>query len=405
MKKKIGIGVGLLFVLILAIVGIRNLMAEKNNAQEEVEDLYGIEYYTVPDMEQVFINGVVKPEQSQEFQKEELLGEMGNLQVENGETVEEGTLLYTYENKEIAAQIIDMQNQAKRMETQKTNADNKQALAIKIWNNTPEEERMETLEEIKMNMSTSDMKAEINELYNTVESLKEEQYTNVTAPFKGKVYIPEEKDANTALLKLISDNFYVSGTVNERDVEKLAIDQLADIKMLSTDQTITGKVSFIDPNPTGESSEVASYGMGGGEDSTMSNYPIKLTLDSLEGVRNGYHVQAVINLGDLDVKIPTEAIHEEDEEYYVLVNDFGTVVRRVIQLGEEEGDTTTVTSGLEAEDQIIVSSQEPIIEGQVLSESSEMMIDEIDSPDDDPVEGSDSSDIEEEPIDETTEEE
>ena len=63
MKKKIGIGVGLLFVLILAIVGIRNLMAEQNNASEEGEDLYGIEYYRVPDMEQVFINGVVKPEQ------------------------------------------------------------------------------------------------------------------------------------------------------------------------------------------------------------------------------------------------------------------------------------------------------------------------------------------------------
>lgn len=403
MKKKIGIGVGLLFVLTLAIVGIRNLMAEQNNAAEDGEDLYGIEYYTVPDMEQVFINGVVKPKQSQEFQKEAVLGDMGDIRVTNGETVEEGTLLYTYENKEVATQIIDLQNQVKRMETQKANADNKQALAIKIWNNTPEEERMETLEEIKMNMSTNDMKAEINELYNTIESLKEEQYTDVTAPFKGKVYIPEEKDANTALLKLISDEFYVSGTVNERDVEKLALDQLADIKMLSTDQTVTGKVSFIDPNPAGESSEAASYGMGGGDGSTMSNYPIKLTLDSLEGIRNGYHVQAVINLGDLIVRIPMAAIHEEDEQYYVLVNDFGTVVRRVIQLGEEDGDTTTVTSGLEAEDQIIVSSQEPITEGQVLSETYEPSPEEAASDAEVETESSDSPDLEE-AVDDTTEE-
>ena len=404
MKKKIGIGVSLLFVLILAIFGIRNLMTEQNKALEDDEDLYGIEYYTVPDMEQVFINGVVKPEQSQEFQKEAVLGDMGDIQVANGETVEEGTLLYTYENKEVATQIIDLHNQAKRMETQKANADNRRDLAIKIWNNTPEEERMETLEEIKMNLSTNDIKAEINEMYSTIESLKEEQYTDVTAPFKGKVYIPEEKDANSALLKLISDEFYVSGTVNERDVEKLALDQLADIKMLSTDLTVTGKVSFIDPNPAGESSEVASFGMAGGSDLTMSNYPIKLTLDSLEGIRNGYHVQAVINLGDLIVKIPTEAIHEEDEQYYVLVNDFGTVVRRVIQLGEEAGDRTTVTSGLEAEDQIIVSSQEPITEGQVLSESYEPSPEEIYEDTESEIENKDSSDLEE-PVNDTVEEE
>ena len=379
-------------------------MTEQNKALEDDEDLYGIEYYTVPDMEQVFINGVVKPEQSQEFQKEAVLGDMGDIQVANGETVEEGTLLYTYENKEVATQIIDLHNQAKRMETQKANADNRRDLAIKIWNNTPEEERMETLEEIKMNLSTNDIKAEINEMYSTIESLKEEQYTDVTAPFKGKVYIPEEKDANSALLKLISDEFYVSGTVNERDVEKLALDQLADIKMLSTDLTVTGKVSFIDPNPAGESSEVASFGMAGGSDLTMSNYPIKLTLDSLEGIRNGYHVQAVINLGDLIVKIPTEAIHEEDEQYYVLVNDFGTVVRRVIQLGEEAGDTTTVTSGLEAEDQIIVSSQEPITEGQVLSESYEPSPEEIYEDTESEIENKDSSDLEE-PVNDTVEEE
>lgn len=31
------------------------------------EDPYGIEYYTVPAIEQIFVNGVVTPEQSQEF--------------------------------------------------------------------------------------------------------------------------------------------------------------------------------------------------------------------------------------------------------------------------------------------------------------------------------------------------
>lgn len=367
MKKKIGIGLGVLVLFAVVFFGVNKLMASKGEVYEEEEDPYGIEYYTVPDMDQVFVNGVIKPEQSQEFQKEEALGNIGEIQVENGDTVEAGTLLYTYESKDITTQIIDLQNQAQKMETQKANADNKLALAIKIWHNTAEEERMQTLEEIKMDMSTDDMGAEIREIYNTIESLKEEQFTNVLAPFTGKVYIPEEKDAESAILKLISDNFYVSGTVNERDVEKLAVEQLADIKVISNDRTVTGKVSFIDLNPADGGNDDMGY-MGGNDGPAMSNYPIKLSLDSLEGIRNGYHVQAVINLGESAIKVPTKAIHQEEDQYYVLVNDFGTVVRRVIQIGEEEAENTIITSGLEAEDQIIISSKLPIEEGQVLSE-------------------------------------
>lgn len=379
MKKKIGIGVGILLVLTVAIMGIKKLRAWQIEVLPEEEDPYGIEYYTVPDMEQVFVNGIVKPLQSQEFQKEEALGNMGEIQVVNGDTVEEGTLLYTYENKDVTTQIIDLKNQVQKMETQKVNAESKRALAIKIWNETPAEERGQSLEELKMEMSTDDIGAEIKELYNTIESLKEEQYTNVKAPFKGKIYIPEEIDANSAILKLISDEFYVSGTVNERDVEKLAPEQLADIKVLSTDQTVTGKVSFIDANPEGEGGDEYGYGMGGDEAGAMSKYPIKLSLDSLEGIRNGYHVQAVINLGDSAIKIPTQAIHEEEGQYYVLVNDFGTVIRRIIQIGEEEAETTIVTSGLETEDQIIVSSKVPVTEGQVLSDSIGTVSGELDT--------------------------
>lgn len=379
MKKKIGIGVGILLVLTVAIMGIKKLRAWQIEVLPEEEDPYGIEYYTVPDMEQVFVNGIVKPLQSQEFQKEEALGNMGEIQVVNGDTVEEGTLLYTYENKDVTTQIIDLKNQVQKMETQKVNAESKRALAIKIWNETPAEERGQSLEELKMEMSTDDISAEIKELYNTIESLKEEQYTNVKAPFKGKIYIPEEIDANSAILKLISDEFYVSGTVNERDVEKLAPEQLADIKVLSTDQTVTGKVSFIDANPEGEGGDEYGYGMGGDEAGAMSKYPIKLSLDSLEGIRNGYHVQAVINLGDSAIKIPTQAIHEEEGQYYVLVNDFGTVIRRIIQIGEEEAETTIVTSGLETEDQIIVSSKVPVTEGQVLSDSIGTVSGELDT--------------------------
>ena len=53
------------------------------------------------------------------------------------------------------------------------------------------------------------------------------------------------------------------------------------------------------------------------------------------------------------ILIPDEAIHTEGDVTYVLVNDFGSVVRRVINIGEKTADGVPVTSGLEAEDEII----------------------------------------------------
>lgn len=368
MKKKIGIGIGILVAIIIITVVVTSTLRSRNQLAQQEEDPFGIEYYRVPDMEQVFVNGIVKPEESQEFRKEEELGTAGEIQVKNGESVIKNRLLYTYENKEVAKQINDLENQSARMETQKANAQYKLNLAIKRWNNQPAEERTQTLEEIKMDMSTADIDAEIKELNSNAKSLNGERYTQILAPFNGKVYIPEVKNAESAMLKLISDNFYVSGTVNERDVSKLAPGQGADIKVISNDKTVTGKVDFIDLNPLEEASE----GGIGGDSSTMSSYPVKVSLDSLEGIRNGYHVQAVINIGKSEVTIPTKSINKEKDQVYVLVNDFGTIVRRVIQTGKEQGEKTVVTSGLEAEDQIILSSKKPVKEGQVLTTSPEI---------------------------------
>ena len=62
MKKKIGIGIGIGVLVILIIMGlviVRSFFSSKEQATEIEEDPYGIEYYVVPNMEQVFVNGIV----------------------------------------------------------------------------------------------------------------------------------------------------------------------------------------------------------------------------------------------------------------------------------------------------------------------------------------------------------
>ena len=349
-------------VVIIAAVFLVNYFGKQNSDEIIVdEDPFGIEYYTVPTMNQIFVNGVVTPEQSQEFYREESLGDRGELQVENGQIVEKDTLLYGYTNDTLQKEINQLYNEAARLETNRANTAYKQQLAIDRWYASSEEERSQTLDEITMDFNLYEIDSQIQEIYSNIASMEEKVNTEVMAPFKGKIVIPEEKKSDAPLLKLISENFYVSGTVNEKDLEKVELDQVADITVVSNGYTTLGKVSFVDTTPTNENAD--PYGGV----STMSSYPVKLSFDSLEKIVNGYHVQATINMEENQVVIPKESIHKEGDIQFVLVNDFGSVARRVIQTGEEMDEGIVVTSGLEAEDEIIVSSQIEINEGDLLN--------------------------------------
>lgn len=374
MKKK-NLLWGIIIGVIVIISGVFLINYLKNKDLEEVvvdEDPYGIEYYNVPPMDQIFVNGVVTPEESQEFYREETLGVRGDLQVENGQVVTEGTLLYSYTNEVLQKEISQLYNEAARLETDRANTAYKQQLAIDRWYESSEEERGQTLEEITMDFNLYALDSQIQEIYSNIATMEEKVYTEVTAPFEGKVVIPEEKKAEAPLLKLISENFYVSGTINEKDLEKVKVDQVADITVISNGYTTLGKVSFVDTTPTNENSDPYEG------TSTMSSYPVKLSFNSLERIVNGYHVQATINMEENQVVIPKESIHTEGEIQYVLVNDFGSVVRRVIQTGEETDEGIAVTSGLEAEDEIIVSSQVEVNEGDLLNpEMMEMDIESV----------------------------
>lgn len=362
MKRKKWLWAGIAAACLMGTAVILPGFIQRQGAEETVpeEDPFGIEYYTVPAMKQVFVNGVVTPEQSQEFYRESNLGIRGELQVANGQVVEEGSLLYSYTNEDLQREINQLYNEAARLETNRANAAYKMQLAIDRWYGLKEEERTQTIEEIRMDFNLHELDSQIQEIYNNIASMEEKVYTEVTAPFRGKVVIPEEQKAEAPLLKLISENFYVSGTINEKDLEKVQIGQAADITVISNGYTTLGKVSYVDTTPTNENPDPYAG------TATMSSYPVKLSFDSLDRIVNGYHVQATINLEENQVVIPKEALHAEGDLEYVLVNDFGSVARRVIKTGEETAEGISVTSGLEAEDEIIVSSRVEIQEGDLL---------------------------------------
>ncbi|MGX7232980.1 HlyD family efflux transporter periplasmic adaptor subunit [Enterococcus italicus] len=335
-------------------------------SKEELE----ITYFDVPEMDQVYINGKVQPEQSQAYILGEEKKSVPTLKVQNGQVVDAGTVLYEVEDPAVTSEIENQTNALTRQANRKNTLYGKWNRAIDQWKKTSVEERTTTKEELDNQFQTElDTILEEEQYINeTLADLNEKQIIQTTADFKGKVAIPEVKEANTPIMRLISETLYVAGTVNEKDLEKIQVNQKANLTIVSNGTTLSGHIQYIDANPPEQNSEASG---DGGQATNLSSYKVKLSIDEPEKVKNGYHIQAAINVGEeTPIFIPTAAIHQEGETSYVLVNDFGSVIRKAIVLAEEEGETTHIVSGLEAGDRIIVSSKTEVKEGDVIDTTS-----------------------------------
>lgn len=375
MKKRTKIIVGVVGAAVLIIGGFK-LFSPKGNDAKSASTEPEIEYFNLEGADQVFINGSVTPVRSQEFVKDTSLGKLGDLQVENGALVEEGTLLYQYIDPNSDKEIADIKANIQSTQADRYKAARQMELELqqlKDGSAQPSEDGEAVSGDTAANRESIALKYDINgfdvrlgQMEQQLTDVLERQVNKVTAPFKGKVSIPQDKNRDSAILNLTSEDFYVVGTVNEKDVEKIKVDQPADIQTISNKKNMKGKITYISevPNvaPTAEAT-----GNGGG--SNLSNYTVKLSLESAEGIKNGFHVQAAINLNNKKMMIPKKAVQYDKEQAYVLVDDFGTVLKKnitVVTPKEATGDEVEVSSGLEAMDRIIVSSSKKLKDGDVL---------------------------------------
>ncbi|WP_429949250.1 efflux RND transporter periplasmic adaptor subunit [Enterococcus sp. AZ101] len=374
MKKRTMIIVGVIAVVCIGIFVLPSLLGGNKEAGSEkktVSEDLGIEYFDVPDIEQVYINGVIQPEQAEAFAKDSKMTSTPEIKVKNGDVVEPETELFTYEDKEVTKEIEAQNNTLSKLATKKQNIYNKWNRAIDNFNKAKEEERNTTGAAIneQHQAEIDGVDEEILFSNETIADLTTKQFISTKAKFKGRVSIPEVKDENAPVLRLTSDGLYVAGKVNEKDLMKIAVDQKANLSVVSSGTTVTGKISYIDDNPPEAKADQGENTSGEG---TMSTYNVKLALDSLEGIKNGYHMQATINIGDnKPIEVPKKAIHEQDGKKYVLVNDFGSVIRRDVQVGEEKEGSMVINSGLESADRIIVSSKKDVKEGDLIEEDNQ----------------------------------
>lgn len=336
-NKKIVIGVGI-FIIITLGAGVFIYNKNKlNGGKSTIEESY-IETYTIADNEKIFINGAITPTKSQDFNP--VQDEISKLNVTNGKVVKEGDLLYTIKNQSILDEIDGLKTQITQLK--KTNTNNDPVLS-------------------------AELNTEISKLNAQISVLDKKAYINTYAPFAGKVYL-NNQDQNsqgieqTSFMTLQSNEFYMKGQASEQDLPKLQIDNPVDVLVFANNQKLNGRISFISDRPSTNSDQM---NMGG--QSNLSYYDVNISFDNQEGLTNGFHVQASIEIQGSFVKIPTsaviESVVEEKTEFYVFEDLNGILKKRIIDIYDQNDEFTTVQSGLDKNISIIRYPSEEMKEG------------------------------------------
>ncbi|MCX0368046.1 efflux RND transporter periplasmic adaptor subunit [Clostridium perfringens] len=372
MKKKYIIAI--VTVVILAGVGVGSYFLKQSMNKESVATM---EIYTVPSTDKVFVNGKIEPEKVENIFLDATKGTVDKVEVENGDVVEKGDILFTYKNDQVQSQVEQLELQLNSAKNQKEEINKQNAEAKKqledlkkagLENQMPQGGQMPNLgQNAGGEISTGSVDEQIKLLEKQIKALKDKEYYKITAPIGGKVILAESSTNPTQpYITVESGDYYISGSVNEKDQPKIKEGQEVQITILSTNKNINGKISSVGNTPIDNGASLAAQtGAQGGAGGNMSYYEVKITPDSQEDLTNGFHVQASVNLDKKPIEIPKEAILSVDNEEFVFKNVDGKLVKQVITYSPKEGseDEVIVSSGLNEEDKIVSNPTPNMKEG------------------------------------------
>lgn len=369
MKKKYIIAI--VTVVVLVGVGVGSYFLKQSMNKESVATM---EIYTVPSTDKVFVNGKIEPEKVENIFLDATKGTVDKVEVKNGDVVEKGAPLFTYKNEQVQSQIEQLELQLNSAKSQKEEIQ-KQSEEAKKQLEAIKNSGLEGQQSGQMpsggNLSTGSVDDQIKLLEKQIKSLKDKEYYTVTSPISGKVILSETSGNPTQpYITLESSNYYISGTVNEKDQPKIKEDQEVEINILSTNKNIKGKITSVGNTPVDSGNALAAQAgaQGGSAGGSMSYYNVNITPDSQEDLTNGFHVQASVNLEQKPIEIPKTAILNVDNEEFVFKNVDGKLVKQVITYSSKEGneEIVIVNSGLNEEDKIVSNPTPNMKEGMAV---------------------------------------
>lgn len=317
--------------------------------------------------------GVVEPQNTWEI-KLENERTVKECYVKEGDEVKTGQDLFVYDTTDDEDKLAQAEIDLERCQNDIEVAQSSKAQYEKESKNASEEDRLQITNSIlqaENQIKQSEYEYKSKEL--EIEQLKSRiADATVTSDIDGVVksirdpnasssdYSDSSSDAYITILEV--GGYRVKGTVNEQNIDQVT-EGMEMIVYSRVDSAVTWKGTISEINrDEGESSSSDYYYMSSSSDNTSStNYPFYVELDSSDNMILGQHVYMEPDLGQGDKK---EGIWLDD--YYFITEDDGstyyvwaasssnTLEKRAVTLGEYDEDMATyqVLEGLTEEDYI-----------------------------------------------------
>jgi HlyD family secretion protein len=332
------------------------------------------------------LSGVVQAQSTVDFKKDEDK-KITSVNVQEGQAVKAGDVLFTYDTSEASNNIAEA-----NLEIEQLNSDiaslNDQITQLQnqLQSATGDDKLSYTTEIQSKQTSIRSDQYEIQSKENDISRYEQEVASGtVKSTIDGTVKAVNPDggtDASGNILPVVSitqsGDLRVKGTLDEVSVGTLTGGQAVLIRSRADEtQTWSGTVAQIDQEP----SSTASTDMYNSSDTSnqASKYPFYVTLSSSEGLMLGQHVYIEPDLGQNTAKTgiwldASYIVTEDDGSTYVWVSDNGRLHKTAVETGQkdEEQNTVEITGGL-SEDDAIAWPDETCTEGAKTQDLSSLM--------------------------------
>lgn len=383
-KKKKWIIIGVIaLIVIVAAVNIFVMQGKKKGTANT--DAVSFEKVTERKLNNTkLISGQVKPGNIESFYADPTKGKVKDIAVKEGQEVEKGTKLFSYDNEEINLQMkqadLDQKMADMRYDQGKKKIDSLKKEIKKVKDSGAGKEVTDPMEEqvseLEMAQKTTDLEKEKGKLQKEELSKKQKELT-IYSNFTGVVQKLDKDAAQSssqalggqgkAFLQVASkDPFQVQGTLTELQKSQIQKDQTFTVTAKANNKKKwTGKITEVSEFPT--SAEMAQAAGEGTQN--MSQYTYKASLDGQDGLSPGYHVSLQVNLENKTmIAVPTKSIVEKGEDAFVYIEEKGKLQKQNVKKGSTDGDWTEIVEGVTVGQKVVKNPSDNVYDGMEVKE-------------------------------------
>ncbi|MEN1937288.1 efflux RND transporter periplasmic adaptor subunit [Paenibacillus sp. 102] len=386
-KKKKWIIMGVI-ALIVAVAAINIFMVQGKKKGAAKGDAGAVSFEKVTERtlnNTKLISGQVKPGNIESFYADPTKGKVKDIAVKEGQEVEKGTKLFSYDNEEINLQLkqaeLDQKMATMRYDQGKKKIDSLKKEIKKAKDSGAGKEVTDPMEEqvseLEMGQKTIDLEKEKGQLQSQELKKKQGELT-IYSNFAGVVQKLDKDAAQSSaqamggqgksFLQIASkDPFQIQGTLTELQKSQIQKDQtFTATAKANNKKKWTGKITEVSEFPT--SAEMAQAAGAEGTQN-MSQYTYKASLDGQEGLSPGYHVSLQVNLENKKmIAVPSKSIVEKNDDAFVYVEEKGKLRKQNVKKGSTDGDWTEVLEGVTVGQKVVKNPSDNVYDGMEVKE-------------------------------------